>query len=987
MNKIIFILLGLIFPALALASDNGSALSFAPPPQDYSVVFLGNIFGIVDGVLHGTGSQIMGAMFGVFNSAVLALGGIVIMYTLIVSTMNTAHEGQMLGQKWSSIWVPMRSTLGLALLIPKGSGYCLMQIFVMWIVVQGVGAADKIWSAALSYLNRGGVIIQTQMNPVTSLTAGTGNEIASGAGVILSGQVCMLGIQTALQTQRQNLLNQAQSKSGDCYNAVGDMKKFCDTPVPDFLASVNTVTTENDLTKGNPNQTGFSVMMPNLNVDPYSKLNGICGLLVWNSFTAANNLTSTDTNVNKSGFTITQNELQTTQMSRAIGIQQMYLDLSSVAQIMVNNDPLLNPENNSSDSTTNNFSANAVQQFGVPLQANNQQQACTGSTVAICKMWGSDPTSSSNSSPLFSGTEFQGAIADYNGIMLPALNLKEQAKKGEDAASSRAFIQDANNYGWIMAGSYFFDLAKLNSASIEDANRTDSGTGLSDSQFSLKSLQSAFGDSGKCSAGNFGYLCTWMGGDPTLINQVIGLINGSNIATSNLPTLPSGPEITNIQTGGPSGKSGVDAYTGAFSSTVYGFITNSLMVQIAGQPGLNPPKFTMKFNINIDLSKFSLPSQDFPCGSILGLCIGRLMGNIFYNLIIKLIFNFFLNLVAQVINAVVMSFLSVPLMGMGAIFQAGVAIIQQPTVNPVIALANMGVNYINFANELWIILLTIAITTSLIPIFGLFIMPLIAMVTPLLFAWLGVMVSIGFITAYYIPFLPYMIFTFGSIAWLMVVIEAMVAAPIVALGVTHPEGHDAFGKGEQAIMILLNVFLRPAMMIIGYIAAIALSYVSVWIINAGFSNAMAFIQGSASGSTWNFSGSNQSLIEQASNIDTTQGYTGWAGIYGFFFSILVYTTLYLTVVQKAFTLIVVLPDKVLRWIGGQPESAGQEAAQWGEEAKGQVSKGEAGTTKAQQQIDSQLTGYGMKAFNKAKDAITKKGPSVSLGPNSTPPNS
>lgn len=145
-EKIVLIMLSLLFPALAFASSStstGSSLSFAPPPSDVSVIFLGNIFGIVDGVLHGTGSQIMGSMFGVFNSAVLALGGIIIMYTLLVSTMNTAHEGQMLGQKWSSIWVPLRSTLGLALLIPKGTGYCLMQIFVMWIVVQGVGQLIK----------------------------------------------------------------------------------------------------------------------------------------------------------------------------------------------------------------------------------------------------------------------------------------------------------------------------------------------------------------------------------------------------------------------------------------------------------------------------------------------------------------------------------------------------------------------------------------------------------------------------------------------------------------------------------------------------------------------------------------------------------------------------------------------------------------------------------------------------------------------------
>jgi len=108
------------------------------------------------------------------------------------------------------------------------------------------------------------------------------------------------------------------------------------------------------------------------------------------------------------------------------------------------------------------------------------------------------------------------------------------------------------------------------------------------------------------------------------------------------------------------------------------------------------------------------------------------------------------------------------------------------------------------------------------------------MALPLLIAWLGVMLAIGYLTAYYIPFVPYMIFTFASIAWLMAVVEAMVAAPIVALSITHPEGEGPFGgKAEQSLMILMNVFLRPSLMIIGYISGIILSYVCVWVINAG----------------------------------------------------------------------------------------------------------------------------------------------------------
>lgn len=291
MNKIITFLLLLVFPGLALADNY---LTFAPPPSDYSIVFLGNLFGIVDGVLAGTGSQIMGSMFAVFNAAVLALGGIIIMYTLIVSTMNTAHEGQMLGQKWSSIWIPMRSTIGLTLLIPKASGYCLMQIFVMWIVVQGVGAADKVWNAALSYLNRGGVIIQAQqINPAQALVeqGGQASGVATGALSILAGQVCMLGLQTQLQTQRQDYLNDKQNNVGPCSGSPSaDMQTFCNTSVPDFLGSVNAVSIQ-DKTTPVSKTSSYSVEMPNFDItSSYAFLNGICGKITWNQLSSLTNI-------------------------------------------------------------------------------------------------------------------------------------------------------------------------------------------------------------------------------------------------------------------------------------------------------------------------------------------------------------------------------------------------------------------------------------------------------------------------------------------------------------------------------------------------------------------------------------------------------------------------------------------------------------------------------------------------------------------------
>ena len=77
-------------------------------------------------------------------------------------------------------------------------------------------------------------------------------------------------------------------------------------------------------------------------------------------------------------------------------------------------------------------------------------------------------------------------------------------------------------------------------------------------------------------------------------------------------------------------------------------------------------------------------------------------------------------------------------------------------------------------------------------------------------------------------------------------------------------------------------------------------------------------------------------------------YTNYASMYAGFFCLLVYTTIYLTVVEKCFSLIYLLPDQVLRWIGGSPESWGKETAQWSEATKKEVEGASKETSKAAQ---------------------------------------
>ena len=142
-------------------------------------------------------------------------------------------------------------------------------------------------------------------------------------------------------------------------------------------------------------------------------------------------------------------------------------------------------------------------------------------------------------------------------------------------------------------------------------------------------------------------------------------------------------------------------------------------------------------------------------------------------------------------------------------------------------------------------------------------------------------------------------------------------------------------------MILLNIFLRPGLMIIGYIFAISLTYVGVWLINAGYQHVLDYLE---SPNFWGMS----------------TDFGNWAAIFGYFFGAFVYTTMYLTIVQKAFSLIAAIPDEVLTYIGGQASNKGRETQQWAEDVKGKVEK-------AGESVQS----GGMQAARKAGGATAK----------------
>ena len=108
----LLILISLLLPELAMAAN-----MFEPVSGDKSMALLASIFGGL-GIFGSGGSDPIAAGIRMFNGGVLIIGGVLVAYTIMIGTIGTAHDGEMLGKKFSSVWVPLRTALGTALVLP-----------------------------------------------------------------------------------------------------------------------------------------------------------------------------------------------------------------------------------------------------------------------------------------------------------------------------------------------------------------------------------------------------------------------------------------------------------------------------------------------------------------------------------------------------------------------------------------------------------------------------------------------------------------------------------------------------------------------------------------------------------------------------------------------------------------------------------------------------------------------------------------------------
>ncbi len=124
----------------------------------YSSILLNQVFGpLFPSAGTSVGATVFSRLIGFVNLAVLAIGGVLFLYNATVGLLQTAHEGEVLGRRWSSLWAPLRVLFAAGLLapVPNLGGYNAIQGGIAWLVKGSTSVASEIWGHGVQLILSG----------------------------------------------------------------------------------------------------------------------------------------------------------------------------------------------------------------------------------------------------------------------------------------------------------------------------------------------------------------------------------------------------------------------------------------------------------------------------------------------------------------------------------------------------------------------------------------------------------------------------------------------------------------------------------------------------------------------------------------------------------------------------------------------------------------------------------------------------------------
>ena len=185
------------------------------------------------------------------------------------------------------------------------------------------------------------------------------------------------------------------------------------------------------------------------------------------------------------------------------------------------------------------------------------------------------------------------------------------------------------------------------------------------------------------------------------------------------------------------------------------------------------------------------------------------------------------------------------------------------------------------------------------------------------FSMVTVSIGIAVILYYVLPFLPFVYFMFALSGWIKSIFEAIVAMPLWALAHIRIDGDGLPGPAaSNGYFLLLEIFLRPILMLFGLLASISIFAALISVLNNIFDLVVTNISG---------------FDIQDANTNFPASMEDLRGPVDEFFFTAMYAIIVYIIGLACFKLVDLIPNNILRWAGASvatfQENAGDPASQ------------------------------------------------------------